>query len=83
MELQELEKIRNQLKSFDDFFKAELGRSERIHWCYMYTDRISKIHFACEGHLYLEASLHRPYPLNRGCFDKPQSESAFFGKVGF
>ena len=36
MDLEELKAVREQLSNFVDFFKHELGRSERRHWCQMY-----------------------------------------------
>lgn len=36
MDLEQLQMISTELKNFVDFFKHELGRSERRHWCHMY-----------------------------------------------
>lgn len=36
MNLEELKTISKQLNQFVDFFKNELRRSERRHWCHMY-----------------------------------------------
>ncbi|KIC76466.1 IS4 family transposase [Neochlamydia sp. TUME1] len=36
MDLEQLNSIREQLNEWINVFKANLGRSERVHWCRLY-----------------------------------------------